>query len=175
MGNYARHAGVVLHRLTKERNQPRSRQPVKLNNLDEWDAQRTARILTSESIGVLIVDCYGINDTWAQTVARNARLIVLDDDQNLNVACDIRVNFGISTSTQSNSQQIYCGPRLSLIHPAYRPVPQSIRTWSTASYNILVYLGATFQPDMFTQIMTLVERSVHNRCSITVLSSDFER
>jgi len=171
--HYALSAGVILHLLVdKKSGYQRDETP---RALDESDAQQTVNILTTNGIEILIVDCYQITDVWAEVAAQNARLIILDDGQNVNIECAIRIDFAMTENSAISGRNIFCGPRFSLIHPSYRVVSQSQRVWQKTPQDIFVYLGATYQPNTFTQVLELVGRSLRHGNSVSLLSSDFLR
>jgi UDP-2,4-diacetamido-2,4,6-trideoxy-beta-L-altropyranose hydrolase len=171
--NYAVATGAQLHLLDNETSGCSDDEA--LRPLDESDARMTANVLATNGIETLIVDSYQVTEEWAQIAAQNARLIILDDSQNVSVESAIRIDFGMSESPKISRRSIFCGPRFSLVHPSYRLISQLERVWRKSSQSIFIYLGATFRPDAIAQVLELVGLSLRSGTSVALLSSDFLR
>lgn len=130
-----------------------------------WQAdhqQKDAKFVTqhfqSESTDLIIVDHYGLDVIWHQTIRMlNAKLVVIDDLINRELDCDMVINpnvIALSTDPyQGLIKKVNCrnltGPHYALLRPEVYELAHQKRPTSGSNKQVCVFLGY-IDPDNVT-------------------------
>ena len=132
--------------------------------------------LEEEGADFIVIDHYGLDDSYRKKCKEWAKKTVIIDDINVqSFTCDYLISQNpvftaneYKEQTQANTK-IFCGPEYLLLRPEFIIPPAKVRQRSVPPKKILLFFGGTDNPGLTTRVLNIF-KTIQHKAELIVVS-----
>lgn len=147
-------------------------------DVQKRDASQTLRAFNGQQYDWMIVDHYGLDQTWEIAVRPLVKkLLVIDDLANRSHNCDLLLDqnyFGDKTSFRyqsllSNSCKCLLGPENAILQPEYRQLRAILPLHDGQIRRVLVFFGGSDSTEQTGKVLTVLSQADFSHLAVDVV------